>query len=65
MNDQPPTPGGDPDQPNNDLPRAPRDQAAREPKQKKKTGRGETGYGHTGNTDVPRPSGAPKPHQIF
>jgi hypothetical protein len=60
MNDQPPTPGGDPDQPNNDQPQPPHDQAEREPKQKKKTG-----YGHTGNTDVPRPSGSPPPHQIF
>ena len=59
-NDQPPTPGGDPDQPNNDLPVPPagKDDGQTKTKDKK-------GYGHLGNKDGPPPKGAPPPHQIF
>lgn len=60
-NDQAPVPGGDPDQPNDDVPQVPIGQDEREPKVKDKTG-----YGHIGNREqVPLPEGAPKPHQIF
>jgi hypothetical protein len=58
--DEPPTPGGDPDQPDNNVlvPLARNDQ---EIKDKEKSG-----YGHIGNREeVPLPEGAPKPHQIF
>jgi len=55
--DKPPSPGGDPDQPNADVPAPPAtDQPAEKPK---------SGFGHIGNKDVPAPKGAPKPHQIF
>jgi hypothetical protein len=58
--DQPPSPGGDPDQPDNNVP-VPPARNDREVKNKEKTG-----YGHTGNREeVPVPEGAPKPHQIF
>jgi hypothetical protein len=57
--DQPPTPGGDPDQPPSDLP----DPAV---KQDKDDGKGtKSGFGHIGNKQVPRPKGAPPPHEIF
>jgi hypothetical protein len=59
-NDQPPTPGGDPDQPPSDLPVPPTGQEEGQPK-----GKDKKGYGHTGNNDVPPPEGAPPPHQIF
>jgi hypothetical protein len=58
--DQPPNPGGDPDQPDNNLP-APPARNDRDVKDKQKSG-----YGHTGEREqVPLPEGAPKPHQIF
>jgi hypothetical protein len=57
--DAPPSPGGDPDQPDNNVPVPP--PANNEVKDKRKSG-----YGHTGNREeVPLPEGAPKPHQIF
>jgi hypothetical protein len=57
--DAPPIPGGDPDQPDNNIP-VPRGND-REVKDKNKSG-----YGHTGNREeVPLPEGAPRPHQIF
>jgi hypothetical protein len=58
--DQPPALGGDPDQPPNDLPVSPvgKDQDDKPKKDK-------SGYGHIGNKEVPRPDGAPPPHQIF
>ena len=57
--DTPPSPGGDPDQPDNNVPvPAPRND---EIKDKRKSG-----YGHTGKREaVPLPEGAPEPHQIF
>jgi hypothetical protein len=58
--DAPPSPGGDPDQPDNTVP-VPSSSNNREVKDKEKSG-----YGHTGNREeVPLPKGAPKPHQIF
>jgi hypothetical protein len=58
--DQPPSPGGDPDQPDNNVP-VPPARNDREIKDNEKTG-----YGHTGNREgVPVPVSAPKPHQIF
>jgi hypothetical protein len=58
--DQPPTPGGDPDQPDNNVP-VPPARSDREVKDKEKRG-----YGHTGNRDeVPLPPGAPKPREIY
>jgi hypothetical protein len=57
--DSPPSPGGDPDQPDNNAPTPP----ARDNEVSNKD---KTGYGHTGNREeVPAPEGAPKPHQIF
>jgi hypothetical protein len=57
--DTPPSPGGDPDQPDNNAPEPPRQNNEIKNKQK-------SGYGHTGNREeVPLPEGAPKPHQIF
>ncbi len=57
--DKPPSPGGDPDQPDNNIPVTPARNNAVKNKEK-------TGYGHTGNREeVPVPEGAPKPHQIF
>ena len=57
--DTPPSPGGDPDQPDNNVPvPAPRND---EIKDKRKSG-----YGHTGNREAfPLPEGPPEPHQIF
>jgi hypothetical protein len=57
--DVPPSPGGDPDQSDGNLPAPPgRD---REVKDKDRSG-----YGHTGEREqVPLPEGAPRPHQIF
>ena len=57
--DTPPSPGGDPDQPDNNVPvPAPRNDEIKD-KQK-------SGYGHTGNREaVPLPEGAPEPPQIF
>jgi len=48
------------DQPPNDLPVSPagKDQGDKLKKDK-------SGYGHIGNKEVPRPDGAPPPHQIF
>jgi hypothetical protein len=43
-----------------DLPVPPAGNTTDDPK-----GKDKTGYGHIGNKDVPRPEGAPKPHQIF
>ncbi|MDP9091039.1 MAG: hypothetical protein M3O26_20180 [Pseudomonadota bacterium] len=60
LHDQPPLPGGDPDQPNDDVPDSP---AAKEKDQGK--GKDKSGYGHIGNNEVPRPENAPAPHQIF
>ena len=60
IHDQPPTPGGDADQPNTGVPDSP---AAQEKDQSK--GKDKSGYGHIGNTEVPRPKNAPPPHQIF
>jgi hypothetical protein len=58
--DAPPTPGGDPDQPDNNIPVS----HARNDREIKDTEK--RGYGHTGNREeVPAPEGAPKPHQIF
>jgi hypothetical protein len=58
--DQPPTPGGDPDQPSNDEPKPPARKPSEESEHKNKSG-----FGHIGNNDEPRPEGAPPPHQIF
>ena len=58
--DEPPSPGGDPDQPDNNVP-VPPARNDHEVRNKEKSG-----YGHTGNREeVPVPEGAPKPHQIF
>jgi hypothetical protein len=58
--DRPPNPGGDPDQPDNNVPVPPAG-SDREVRNKHKSG-----YGHTGNREeVPLPEGAPKPRQIF
>jgi hypothetical protein len=55
----PPSPGGDPDQPDSTVPVPPA--RNREIRDKEKSG-----YGHTGHRNaVPVPKGAPKPHQIF
>jgi hypothetical protein len=57
----PPSPGGDPDQPDNNLPTPPNRNNDREVKDKEKGG-----YGHIGEREqVPVPEGAPKPKQIF
>jgi len=57
--DAPPSPGGDPDQPDNNAPVPPPRTSEIENKRK-------SGYGHTGNREeVPPAEGAPKPHQIF
>jgi hypothetical protein len=57
--DAPPSPGGDPDQPDNNVPVPP-------PRTNEIKDKSKTGYGHTGNREeVPLPEGAPKPHQIF
>jgi hypothetical protein len=57
--DTPPSPGGDPDQPDDNVPVPPRRND--EIKNKRKSG-----YGHSGNREeAPLPEGAPKPHQIF
>jgi hypothetical protein len=58
--DQPPAPGGDPDQPPTDLP-APRTGQDRDPGGMND----KDGFGHIGNKDVPSSKGTPKPHQIF
>lgn len=57
---QPPSPGGDPDQRPNDLP-TPR---AGQDKGKDKT-KDKEGFGHIGNKDVPSSEETPEPHQIF
>jgi hypothetical protein len=58
--DEPPTPGGDPEQPDNNVP-VPLTRNDQEIEDKERSG-----YGHTGNREeVPLPEGAPKPHQIF
>jgi hypothetical protein len=57
---QPPTPGGDPDQPSNDVPNPPQRKPAEQSEHRNKSG-----FGHIGNNDEPRPDGAPPPHQIF
>jgi hypothetical protein len=56
--DQPPSPGGDPDQQPDDSP------VTQSPENTGDT-RNKKGYGHIGNKEVPRPEGAPPPHQIF
>jgi hypothetical protein len=57
--DAPPSPGGDPDQPDNNVPVPP-------PRNNEIKNKRKSGYGHTGNREeVPLPEGAPKPHQIF
>jgi len=58
--DQPPVPGGDPDQPPSDLPTPKKGEAASTPK-----GKDKTGYAPIATEETPRPEGAPKPHQIF
>ncbi len=58
--DQPPTPGGDPDQPSKDVPKPPPRKPAEEAEHKNKSG-----FGHIGNNDEPRPEGSPPPHQIY
>jgi hypothetical protein len=58
--DQPPVPGGDPDQAPDDLPVPPAGKNQGDKRKKDKNG-----YGHIGNKEVPRPDGAPLPHQIF
>ncbi len=58
--DQPPSPGGDPDQPPNDVPNPPQRKPGEESAHRNKSG-----FGHIGNNDEPRPDGAPPPHQIF
>jgi hypothetical protein len=58
--DQPPSPGGDPNQTDNGVP-VPCSHNGREVKDKEKSG-----FGHTGEREqVPLPEGAPRPHQIF
>ena len=58
--DQPPTPGGDPNQGPNDLPtpRPGQDKGKKENEDKE-------GYGHIANKDVPSSEGTPEPHEIF
>ena len=57
--DEPPVPGGDPDQPPPDLPSPPREHN-RTPK-----GRDQGEYGHMGIDDRPESKDKPKPHQIY
>jgi hypothetical protein len=60
--DQPPTPGGDPNQETSDIdiltPRPGQDKGKNENEDKK-------GFGHIGNKDVPSSEGTPEPHEIF
>lgn len=57
----PPSPGGDPDQPDNNVPKPPARNSDREIKDKEKGG-----YGRIGEREqVPLPEGAPEPKQIF
>jgi hypothetical protein len=58
--DQPPSPGGDPDQPPKDLPtpRSGQDEGSDKTKDKE-------GFGHIGRKNVPSTKGAPEPHEIF
>ena len=58
--DQPPVPGGDPDQPPNDLPKPTKGGSTTETK-----GKDKTAYGPIATEETPRPEGAPKPHQIY
>lgn len=60
--DQPPVPGGDPDQPPSDLPRPTKKGSTNENKGKDKD---KTGYGPIAKEETPRPEGAPEPHQIY
>jgi hypothetical protein len=53
---QPPTPGGDPDQPPTDLPN---------PRPGQDKGKDKVGFGHIGNKDVPSSDRSPEPHNIF
>lgn len=53
-------PGGDPDQPSNDVPEPPSSKRGEKSEHKNKSG-----FGHIGNNDEPRPEGAPPPHQIY
>jgi hypothetical protein len=53
---QPPSPGGDPDQ--RPTPRAGQDKGTYKTKDKE-------GFGHIGNKDVPSSKETPEPHQIF
>jgi hypothetical protein len=57
---KPPTPGGDPDQPSNTVPKPPESKPAEKSEHKNKGG-----FGHIGNNDKPRPEGSPPPHEIF
>lgn len=60
--DQPPVPGGDPDQPPSDLPKPTKGKGEQA---SKPTGADKTGYAHIATEETPRPEGAPKPHQIY
>jgi hypothetical protein len=57
--DEPPVPGGDPDQPPPDLPKQRRG-GDRAPKL-----RDDEEYGHVGVDDRPESNDKPKPHQIY
>jgi len=58
--DQPPTPGGDPDQGPSDLPtpHPGQDKGKNEDEDKE-------GFGHIGNKNVPPSEGTPEPREIF
>jgi hypothetical protein len=57
---QPPKPGGDPEEEPKDVPapRAGQDKGKDNAKDKE-------GFGHIGNKDVPASKGTPEPHEIF
>jgi len=57
--DEPPLPGGDPDQPPSDLPKPSRDGKPNTKVQDPKE------YGHVDVEDRPEGEARPKPHQIF
>jgi hypothetical protein len=61
--DAPPSPGGDPAQPPQDLPtpRAGQDKG----KDKEKNADDQDGYGPIGKKDVPSSPDTPEPHQIY
>jgi hypothetical protein len=57
--DQPPSPGGDPDQPPSDLPTPNAQDKGKDKPQDQE------GFGHIGRKNVPASKGTPEPHEIF